>query len=159
MLEIGCGVGGFAAIAGRTLQSRAAEYEIHLLDFDQIEPVFYGYAPKTARYNSSKLTLELIEANGVPADRVTFHDAAQGFPVLRSIDLVVSLLSWGFHYPVNEYLESVCLSLAPSGAVLLDVRRGTRGEEDIRATFSTVEVVRKESKFLRLAASGLARDS
>ena len=45
---------------------------------------------------------------------------------LRPVDLILSLHSWGFHYPISVYLDSVIKVLAPNGKIIIDIRRGKR---------------------------------
>jgi len=45
------------------------------------------------------------------------------------IDVVISLISWGFHYPVETCLDRVHEMLNPGGRLILDVRKQTGGVE------------------------------
>ena len=40
-------------------------------------------------------------------------------------DVMISLLSWGFHYPVSTYSDLAVRSLRSGGTLILDVRKGT----------------------------------
>ena len=57
----------------------------------------------------------MLEMNGVPGvciHKINIHDKA--FPT-GPFDVILSLLSWGFHYPVDLYLPKVLETLAPNG--------------------------------------------
>ena len=45
------------------------------------------------------------------------------------VDLVVSLLSCGFHYPVNDYLPYLRTCLKPGGQAILDLRATTEARQ------------------------------
>ncbi len=47
------------------------------------------------------------------------------------IDLITSFKSWGHHYPVSIYLNSVLERLTPKGLIILDLRIGRGGEDDL----------------------------
>jgi hypothetical protein len=65
---------------------------------------------------------------------------------------VISLISWGFHYPVNVYLSEVSRVLSKNGAVILDVRKDSPGLNDLRSRFGTVTTLSEKPKFLRVLA-------
>ena len=67
----------------------------------------------------------LLTANGVPGDRiVTWNPNREDLPDGPPIDLAVSFLSCGFHYPIDMYMPFFELAVAPKGAVILDLRGG-----------------------------------
>ena len=71
--------------------------------------------------NLESLNIELIDgpSNGV-------------IPLQKeSIDLVVSTISWGFHYPIDFYLKSVFDLLNKNGLVILDLRLGKSTEKEM----------------------------
>lgn len=39
------------------------------------------------------------------------------------LDLVISLVSWGFHFPVSTYLDQVHDLLREGGRLILDLRK------------------------------------
>lgn len=65
---------------------------------------------------------------------------------------MLSLISWGFHYPVSTYLDRVRELLSDDGVLILDLRRDTGGLEDLRRAFRQVEIVRSADKFDRVLA-------
>ncbi len=73
---------------------------------------------------------------GVPASNIYTNEINRdGFPGTQSFDLVISLISWGFHYPVSTYARPVYGALAPHGVLILDVRRGTAGKDELAELF------------------------
>ena len=72
--------------------------------------------------------------------------------VEAKFDLVLSLISWGFHYPVETYLARVHEILRPGGHLIMDVRKKTDGMDQIRARFETVEVLVDSKKYERIRA-------
>lgn len=73
-------------------------------------------------------------------------------PALKTVDLVFSLVSWGYHYPVTDYLEDACALLRPGGTLILDVRTGTDGREKIETTLGKTRVLQQKPDYTRVAA-------
>ncbi|MEL6183369.1 MAG: methyltransferase domain-containing protein [Myxococcota bacterium] len=152
VLDIGCGVAGIDALLYAHYRDRSPE--IHLLDKTAVEDrVFYQFEAKGAFYNSLEIARTTLESSGVPAERVATHEATEDnrIPLADgSVDLMLSLISWGFHYPVSTYLDEAERVLRPGGRLILDVRRGTSGKVELEGRFRSVAVARDEPKFERL---------
>ncbi len=88
-------------------------------------------------------------ANGVPAACIQLLEATDTRTILvpTSVHLVLSLLSWGFHYPVHIYLDQVYQLPSPDGIVILDVRKGTDGVPKLRQRFSDLLVILDTDKY------------
>lgn len=128
--DIGCGVGGIDVFLYHHYQGVL----LFLTDFDEISPkLYYGFKQKAAHYNSLSETRDLLSANGVPTSSMKF------IPVMgnpdRKVDLVVSLYSWGYHYPVEEYINRVYSQLSHGGKLVLDVRANTSGVSVLESYF------------------------
>jgi len=136
ILDIGCGLGGIDVLLYQ--HYRSSGINLHLLDKEGIaEKVYYGFNAEAAHYSSLLLTRELLKLNGVPIDRASTYDiATEGFPNQCKFDVVISLYSWGYHYPVSAYLEPVRTSLASDGIIILDVREETDGKEQLAKHFT-----------------------
>ena len=63
-------------------------------------------------------------------------------------DIIISLLSCGFHYPVETYLDKI--KAAKSGIVILDIRKNSGGLELLKNNFSSVEVIADYEKCERV---------
>jgi SAM-dependent methyltransferase len=145
VLDIGCGIAGLDLFLFRGLKNP----DLHLLDRTATEKqVWYMFEEKGAFYNSLDLAESMLVANGVPKNKVHTHEAPEdgNIPLQpRSIDFVVSTISWGFHYPVDIYVDSVARIISENGVLLIDVRKGTDGERALEQHFE-LESVEDESK-------------
>lgn len=109
ILEIGCGVGALNVF----LQKHYPAAEVWLLDGDKISNAGgAGYSSNPDVYNSRAITEKLLAANGCKVDR--WLDI--GTKEQLDADLIVSLASWGYHYPLSTYRTS--------GLHIVDLRRG-----------------------------------
>ena len=137
VLDIGCGVGGIDAPLFEHF-GRDAATRFYMLDKTDLTPkVYYGFQQHAAYYNSLEITREFLEANGVPASNIHLMEATADnrIDLSEPVDIAISLLSWGYHYPVDTYLSRVHELLSPGGKLILDVREKTDGEEKLRAVF------------------------
>lgn len=154
VLDIGCGVAGIDVFLAR--HYGPDKIRLFLLDRTRTETaVFYGFKSKGAFYNSLDVAKALVSANRVPAEAVHLVEATDdnAINIDGPVDLIISLISWGFHYPVETYLRQAHSALADGGRLIIDVRKGTGGMEALRSLFPVVEVIVDSAKYLRIAAS------
>ena len=151
---IGAGIAGLEAhLSSHLAQLGRERPEIFLVDKSGLGEVFYGYQETATAYNSLEVARELLTDNGHPQEQITLIDAsAPEDIVLPDLDLVTSLIAWGFHFPVATYLDSVYVSLRNTGVLIMDVRKGTDGREVLSTRFKTVTVILDELRFERVLA-------
>jgi SAM-dependent methyltransferase len=150
ILDIGCGVGGIDVL----LHRHYGRPRLHLADRTQTSrKVYYGFEEKGAFYNSFDATRRLLVGNGIPERDLFLHEVGEEcrLDVHEPLDLVVSLISWGFHYPVAVYADQVHALLRPGGRAILDVRKGTDGLEQLKSRFARVERVSETPKKERVS--------
>jgi SAM-dependent methyltransferase len=151
ILDIGCGIGGIDVL----LHRHYGTPRLYLADRNRTSnQIHYGFAEKGAFYNSFDATRRVLLANGVPEPALRFREVGEEcrLDVPEDLDLVISLISWGFHYPVAMYAEQVHVLLRPGGRVILDVRKGTDGRAEMEARFRLVTVISETAKKERLVA-------
>jgi hypothetical protein len=92
--------------------------------------------------------------NGVPTDKIrTTNPGTGSSPDVHdsNVDLIISLLSCGFHYPLKTYTEFALRALQPGGIFVFDMRR-SEGQENDLAEFASVEALSDHPKHQRVAA-------
>jgi SAM-dependent methyltransferase len=151
VLDVGCGLAGIDLHLYEYLRDNDPNF--YLLDRTCVEDrVWYSFKPQGAFYNSLELAKVNLIRNGVPEDRVHCVEAPDDGNldgVIRSVDLVVSTISWGFHYPIGFYLESVARIMSNGGVLLVDIRKGTDGLAELERQFPRLtEVVDEGEKHL-----------
>jgi len=118
-LDIGCGVGGIDYFLGK----RNPNAKLLLLDKTEVEDrIYYGYERKGCFYNNLKITSEFLSLNEVTNDSRFIDIGSEEFPN-EKVDLVISLISWGFHYPINTYLDKLDKILSEDGIIIVDLRK------------------------------------
>lgn len=83
---------------------------------------WHSSAADFGAYNNLQLTSQFLEGNGCENFAVGDADADL-FPG-GPHQLVISLLSMGFHYPVETYLQEIHASLVDGGVLMFDARKG-----------------------------------
>lgn len=151
VLDIGCGVAGIDVLLSRHYAALAPIFA--LLDKTAVsDNVYYGFETRGAFYNSLAIAKDLLALNGVPEERVTLLEARDDgtIPVKQPVDLAISMISWGYHYPVVTYLEEVKKALSPEGVLILDVRRESAEISLLQSAFRHCDAIYSDAKRLRL---------
>lgn len=152
VLDIGAGLGGINLLIARRYEVDNPRFV--LLDKDEMSPnVQYFFDDVDRFYNLASVTRRFLADNGLPEERVRILEAGvDPFPSNLKIDLVVSLASWGHHYPIETYLDNVTQVLAPGGRVVVDLRKGTNGLTTMMNRFSDISLIEESFRHVRVAA-------
>lgn len=102
ILDIGCGLAGISAL----LKKKYPEAKLTLLDSDG-DNALYSWEDNSYAYGSRDKAERLLEANGVS----DYEWLPAGYKGKLKADLVVSLLAWGFHFPLRTYdVSGFCIA-------------------------------------------------
>lgn len=146
ILDIGCGMGGIDVLLSAHYQNAA---KIILLDkngcSEKINAGFHARAEDFAHYHDFAAAISLLELNNVPRETLKTVDiTTEKFPQSK-FNIVISLLSWGFHYPIDTYTPKV----AKGGVIIADIRHETDGQKKL-AEYGELHVVHEAKKFRRV---------
>jgi hypothetical protein len=128
VLDIGCGLGGYHL--GYLSESSRPKVKLYLMDkselnFDALE---YGHGESDRFYNSLKVSKVFLDSKKSTDSEIYTVEAINDFPrtVPIKLDLVVSFISWGFHYPLEVYWTEILQKMRVNTSVLLiDIRKGS----------------------------------
>lgn len=153
LLDIGCGVGGIDVLFHHHYDLLGETPELYLLDRTETPSApRYGFHRTSSFYNSLSVARDLLLANGVQPSNVHLLEVgSRDLDDVNEIDIVISLVSWGFHYPLDTYIEYVRRAVRPGGVVILDVRKGTGGYRELERTFGDASVILEDKKRWRFA--------
>ena len=147
IVDIGCGLGMYHAYLHQFYGGRSEHF---LVDRSVYQIGVKGYEQHTKRggyhksiglmpfYTSDTCAREIAMANGfTERDWHWVNATADNVRALEPVDIVMSMLSWGFHYPIDVYIEAVHHILKPDGRLIVTLRVG-QGQEAVlqRAGFS-----------------------
>lgn len=117
VLDIGAGL-GFATLALNRLIPGAS---FCLLDRDEIAANGkYSFSQQPEGYTDFGVASRFLNANGV--ENFELVDEREGFPD-RIFDIVISIRSWGWHYPVLHYLPQVMAATKAGAFLRIDLRQ------------------------------------
>ncbi|MFA5877269.1 MAG: hypothetical protein WC880_02810 [Candidatus Paceibacterota bacterium] len=152
VLDIGCGVAGIDVLIHEHYKN---SIEIYLLDKTATDgKVFYNYEDIGSFYNSLEVAQQVLLLNGIHERKIHIQEVKSDNKIdfETSFDLVISLISWGFHYPVSTYLDQVYEKMSSGGILIIDVRQGTDGERLIEKKFGSISILLDEKKHRRISA-------
>ena len=119
--DIGCGYALFDLFLARDFGA-----DLVLIDIETNDRRHFGFQTEGAAYASLAVTRALLQENGIAEGRIaTVNPTRTDLGTIGSIDLAVSFLSCGFHYPVNSYVPFLMRHLQIGGRAILDLRAGT----------------------------------
>jgi SAM-dependent methyltransferase len=145
--DIGCGYGFFDLFASKSLKANVV-----LIDLEQNEHRHFGFKDEGAAYSSLKVARQLLMANKVPATKIECVNPRDTSPeTIKPVDLIVSFISCGFHYPVDSYLPMLDKALKPGGSAIFDLRETSASEQAYKlAQFGTVTDIISRPKVRRV---------
>lgn len=119
--DIGCGYALFDLFLARDFAA-----DLLLIDIETNDRRHFGFQDQGAAYASLSVARALLQGNGVAAGRiVTLNPGRADLLAAGKVDLAVSFLSCGFHYPVGTYIPFFRQCMNPGGRVILDLRAAT----------------------------------
>jgi len=125
VLDLGCGLGR-AGVYFDWLFDIPAGHDAHYIFADSSVPrtrgkLRYGWNPDEW-YNSLALTGEFAALNGV-ASFETFDLRKQNLRSLKDIDVVLSFLAVGFHFPIESYMAALLDILSKDCVLVFGIRQ------------------------------------
>lgn len=125
LLDIGCG----AAITSILLYKELGLDHLYLMDGGPLrmrEESWFEHAP--VPWSDMDLPRSIAKMNDV-----SFSFSPPDPDLSFDVDAIISLLSWGHHYPARVYLPLARRSLPLGGRLVLDLRQGKNGADAMLA--------------------------
>ncbi len=138
VLDIGAGLGGYWKFIPKPKA-------LDLLDYNQVDTkITYGLQEKGEAYNLTDETRRFL--GDIVRDQYDVLIERPHGPY----DIIVSLLSWGYHYPWSTYADLVHEILVANGLLILDVRKIAVPLVMADQRFAVKDVLRDSLKSQRL---------
>lgn len=146
ILNIGCGFGAHDLYLGKHYGS----VQFHLIEGTKTIPKAHsGFREDTQPYRNGNLAVRLLRANNIHARLYPVGQATSDATI--PVDFVVSFCALGHHFPVHTYLPLIQRSLLSGGHLLVDIRTGTNGREQLEvAGFEVQRIIKEKPKFTRI---------
>ena len=142
ILDIGCGLGMFDVFLSKKYEKSTVFLQDKSDTIDMINRKYNGFNQKYYYYNLELLT-EFISSNSIKNYKIV--DGEELFNVNENFDLIMSLLSCGWHYSLTTYLDYIKNHLTDTGKLIIDVRNDTE-ESLLYTTFHNVNRIFNENE-------------
>lgn len=117
--DIGCGYAIFELFAARSFGS-----EVLLIDLEENDKRHFGFQEEGAAYANLDKARRFLLSNEVPEQAVeTLNPGHDDLMAAQSVDLAVSFVACGFHFPVDVYMPFFRDKVSKGGRILLDLRK------------------------------------
>jgi len=135
LADIGCGYAIFELFYWRDFPGR-----LLLIDTESTEERHFGFQNRGAAYSNLEVAADFLKDNGVRAEDITcLNPGRKDLRAQEQVDLAVSFVSCGFHYPCGTYLDFFRDGVAPDGHVIVDLRaRKAKREREVLGSLGTV---------------------
>lgn len=143
VLELGCGLGRMSIFLNSELKNEDIHYILADSTFDNNSPE-YGWKANKGYYNDLELTRKFSERHGLTNFEVIDLEK-DNFDKFKEVDLVMSFLSVGFHYPVEDYVDNIMKISSNNCICIFGVRRNKYSEKYFEDYFNDIKLI--ENKF------------
>lgn len=121
VVSIGPGNGVLETMLLKKLSPRSPD--ITLIDIESSDSHHHGYATTGSGYANLTKTRDFMVGNGLKRNSIRLcNPQVQSLPD-EPFDLLISILSMGFHYPCDGYSEYIKRKCNPFGLVIIDKRK------------------------------------
>jgi hypothetical protein len=117
--------------------------ELLLIDIEQTPHHYHGFNTKGSGYANLTSTKNFILNNAAKSLQIHIcNPTREPLPEFK-FTLLISLLSMGFHYPCDDYVEFISSQASSHSYIVFDKRRGTfdEGFDKLDNKFSTYKSV------------------
>lgn len=127
VVDIGCGAAINDALLRQDFPLRAT-----LIDIEETSAQYHFWSGEGAGYASLSEARRFLLANGFKSAEVAVLNPRKTPDALAKVkgDLVTSLFSCGFHYPIGDYADLMVDTVQSGGTVILDLRGRYHADPD-----------------------------
>lgn len=153
ILDIGCGISGYHRKYARTIEQKV---NLYLMDNSEInlKALSYGHGNPDRYYNSLFLARKFLQDIGNQKITVNTIEIKKEYPskLPDSLDLVVSFISWGFHYSIKEYWSEIMNKMRLNSSIMLvDVRKESQSYAFLKEQLNiSIEVIKSTLNYDRI---------
>lgn len=110
-------------------------------DFSYSNNKGHGFNKEYYFYNSMDASKKTLEDNGIKTNDIILYEVGNHHDLFdMKFDIISSLLSCGWHYPIETYLDLMKKTLSPSGIIIIDIRHSNMEQLNLmKDNFDIVE--------------------
>jgi SAM-dependent methyltransferase len=143
VLDLGCGLGRTSVYLGACLPGEPIHFVLADTSAHTGDGPKAGWDPGDDFYNDLEWTAEFVRDNGVTRFE-TFDILRDDWSRLRDIDLVLSFLAVGFHFPIEGAIPHLLEATTADCTMIFGARAGRYSRWSFRDRFRDVRVLRGE---------------
>ena len=141
-MDVGCGLGLINIYINRIANS---DTQFFLLDKNRIDKkIKYGFSPNYESYNNLNETRKILMSNNIKDDCIKLFDVDQKILIHTKMDLVISLKSMGYHYPLDNYIDLFRNCCTKDTVFIYDIGENQFDENALREIFNDIEIIYEE---------------
>ena len=156
IMDIGCGLGVLGIFINKKYQNNPNFY---LLDKNTVDTkIKYGFSKDYESYNDLNETRNILLKNGLSKEQIYIKNVDQEITINNKINLVISLKSMGFHYPIENYINLIKKTCSTETTFIFDVFEEKYSLNDVKKYFHEAKIIYEEKSLhslKRLYCSGL----
>ena len=143
IMDIGCGLGIINIYLNKFFEKKPIFF---LLDKNRIDrKIKYGFSLNYESYNDLNETKNILLENEINSACVHIFDVERQFQIDKKIDLVISLKSMGYHYPINSYIELLRNCCTKNTVFIYDLGENQYDENYLKTIFDDVKIIYEEN--------------
>ncbi len=143
IVDIGCGLGILHIYINQKYQNQPNFY---LLDKNTVDTkIKYGFSENYESYNDLNQTKNILINNGLLNEQIFIKNVDEKISIDKKINLVISLKSMGYHYPIENYIELLRTFCVDETVFIFDVFGEKYSIEKVKENFKEVNIIYEET--------------
>ena len=142
IMDIGCGLGIINVYLNNFFGKKPIFF---LLDKNRIDKkIKYGFSSNYESYNDLNETKNILLENDIDSSSLYLFDVEKQFQINKKMDLVISLKSMGYHYPINTYIELFRNCCTKDTVFIYDIGENQYDEIYLKTVFDDIKIIYEE---------------
>ena len=142
IIDIGCGLGIINIYLNEFFEKKPVFF---LLDKNRVDrKIKYWFSSNYESYNDLKETENILLDNNIDGSCINLFDVEKQFIIKKKMDLVISLKSMGYHYPINTYIELLRNCCTKDTIFIFDIGDNQYDGEYLKTIFDDVKIIYEE---------------
>ena len=141
ILDIGCGL----AILDIFLAQNYEKPNFFLIDKNKVDlKIKYGFSKNYESYNNLNETKKILLANNILDEQIFLNNAEEKIDINKKMDLVLSIKSMAFHYPLENYLDLLKRVCTKNTEFIFDISTERYQLDSLSQYFEKINVIYEE---------------
>ena len=141
ILDIGCGL----AILDIFLAQNYEKPNFFLIDKNKVDlKIKYGFSKNYESYNNLNETKKILLANNILDEQIFIKNAEEKIDINKKMDLVLSIKSMAFHYPLENYLDLLKRVCTKNTEFIFDISTERYQLDSLSEYFEKIDVIYEE---------------